>query len=113
MVKTTTILLCGLLLGVAMAQESNSSDEPLHAAAIRLVMEAKKVQISRVDSPGDWENDTKKRSWAAQRPFEPGFIDSTNWFQVTYEVDGRVLGSWNVNTKTGQVADQGEEFHID
>jgi hypothetical protein len=76
-------------------------------------MEQRAAQIREIDPANDWWHDTKKRTWSARRPFEPGVMDSTHFIQVSYEIDGRMVASWNVNTLTRQVADPDKEFRIE
>ncbi len=107
------VLFLGLLLGVALAQGKTQSAEAPHFNAIRLVMESRAAEVLSVDPADQWWHDTKARTWSARRPVGPGVIDSTNWIEVTYSIDGQVVRTWNVNTKTGQVAGPDEEFRIE
>ncbi|GAB3361917.1 hypothetical protein [Lysobacter tyrosinilyticus] len=88
-------------------------DESPHAAAIRLVMTSRSAEVRKLDQNPDWWHDTKERAWSAKRPFGPGIVDSTHYFQVSYSIDGQVVGTWSVNTRTGQVAGAGESLWIE
>ena len=109
----------GILLFLAFAfADSRATDtsapvESPHAQAIRLVMQARASEIEKLDSSSDWWHDTKERTWSAKRPFGPGVIDSTHFFNVTYAIEGSVVGTWAVNTRTGQVSVPGEPFRIE
>ena len=107
------VLVLGFLLGVALAEGNTRPSEPPHFEAIRLVMESRMAEILSADHADEWWHDTKRRTWAARRPFEPGTIDSTNFIEVTYSVDDRVVGTWHVNTRTGQVAGPGEKVQME
>jgi len=113
MIKSLAILVLGLLLGVALAQGNAAPAEAPHFKAIRLVMEQRAAELNSVDPKNDWWHDTKRRTWTTRRPFEPGVFDTTNSIQVTYSVEDEVLANWNVNTRTGQVAGPGQEFHME
>ena len=96
-----------------MAQDYLSQTESPHAQAIRLVTQVRADEIKGVDDNPDWWHDTKERVWSVKRPFAPGMIDSTHYFVVSYTIDGRVVGTWSVNTRTGQVAGPGEPLKIE
>ena len=105
-----------LLLLAAISTTSRASGAPEgspHADAIRLVMQLRSDEIQRLDQSPDWWHDTKERSWSVKRPFGPGIVDSTHYFQVSYSIDGRVVGTWSVNTRTGQVAGPGESIRTE
>ena len=51
----------------------------------------------------DWWHDVKRRGWTVQRPFGPGVIDSTHWFNVTYQIDGKPVAKWFVDTRKREV----------
>ncbi|WP_457095884.1 hypothetical protein [Lysobacter sp. P5_B9] len=99
--------------GQAVAADRASPTESPHAQAIRLVMEIRADEIRKLDKDPDWWHDTKERAWSAKRPFGPGVVDSTHYFMVSYAIDGHVVGSWSVNTRTGQVAGPGESLRIE
>ena len=112
--KTLQLLL--LLFLAAISSSSLAADvsgESPHAAAIRLVMTSRSNEIEKLDQSSEWWHDTKERVWSVKRPFGPGIIDSTHYFQVNYSIDGRVVGTWSVNTRTGQVAGAGESLRIE
>jgi hypothetical protein len=73
-----------------------------HAAALELVFRTQQARIREVDGE-DWWQDVKERQWVVKRPFAPGVIDSTHWFNVSYRIDGRDVATWCVDTAKGQV----------
>ena len=99
--------------GNSAAVDSAAQAESPHAHAIRLVMQTRGDEIRKLDHNGNWWQDTEERSWSAKRPFSPGVIDSTHYFSVSYSIDGHVVRSWSVNTRTGQVAGPGESLRIE
>ncbi|MGB5014021.1 MAG: hypothetical protein WBO68_08305 [Pyrinomonadaceae bacterium] len=60
--------------------------------------ELKKV-VQRVTSADRWWFDTDARRWEVQRPFEPGGVDSTHLFDVTFFINNVKRGSWFVDTR--------------
>jgi hypothetical protein len=76
-----------------------SPDNP--AAAIQLILDTRQNEIRSVDSPSSWWHDTKERAWSVKRLVEPGILDTTHTFIVTYRVDGVALASWRVDTSKG------------
>lgn len=115
--KVLQSLLLLLLLFLAAISTVSLATEPPdsspHADAIRLVMQLRRDEIHGLDQSADWWHDTKERSWSVKRPFGPGNIDSTHYFQVSYSIEGKVVGTWSVNTRTGQVAGPGESIRIE
>jgi hypothetical protein len=89
------------------------ADESPHARAIQLVMQILPDHIRALDPAFDAWHDTRTRTWSVRRPVAPGFLDTAHVFQVSYAVDGKVVGTWSVNTQTGQVARPGETFRIE
>ena len=73
-----------------------------HAQALRLVFEKRAERIRAVDEE-DWWHDVKSRGWFVKRPFPPGVIDSTHLFDVRYEIDGKPVAAWSVDTRAGTV----------
>jgi hypothetical protein len=73
-----------------------------HAAALELIFRTQQARIREVDTE-DWQLDVKERAWIVKRPFSPGTIDSTNWFTVSYRIDGQEVASWSVDTAKGHV----------
>jgi len=74
--------------------------------AIQLVLETQQDKIQSVDNPADSSHDTKERSWSVKRPVEPGVLDTTHTFTVTYRIDGVSVASWQVDTKAGTAVRQ-------
>ena len=93
------ILLFGLPVLLAAAEPAKSTASP-HSEALRLVFDTQAQVIADLDSPDreSWWFDTKVREWTVQRPFSPGYIDSTHMFIVAYKIDGRVIAEWMVDT---------------
>ncbi len=75
-----------------------------HAEALELVFHKAADRIRAVDGE-DWWHDVKERTWAVQRPFSPGTIDSTHWFTVTYRIGGKQAAAWRVDTRAGTVTE--------
>jgi hypothetical protein len=114
--KTHGLLLLLLLAcpyGPLIAAEPVSPGDSPHAQAIGLVMRTRADEIRQLDNAQRWWHDTQDRSWSAKRPVGPGVVDSTHYFEVNYAIDGKIVGSWSVNTRTEQVAAPGEPFRID
>ena len=117
-VKFMKRLTLWLLLVVVGVSNSFSADaaapiESPHAQVILLVMQTRSEEIRKIDQSDHWWHDTKDRAWSAKRPFEPGIVDSTHYFKVKYSINGHVVATWTVNTRTGQVAGPGESIRID
>src|SRR4249919_1955301 len=111
--RLSLLLLIAGASGYATAADRASSTESPHAQAIRLVMQTRADEIRKLDKDPDWWHDTKDSAWSARRPVGPGIVDSTHYFMVSYAIDGNVVGSWSVNTRTGQVAGPGESLRIE
>lgn len=112
--KTLHLFLLLVLSGISgISLAADVPDESPHAAAIRLVMTSRSAEVRKLDQSPDWWHDTKERVWSVKRPFGPGVVDSTHYFQVSYSIDGQVVGTWSVNTRTGQVAGDGESLRIE
>src|SRR5262245_16102651 len=112
--KALRFLLLLLLAAVSTTSLAAGAPESSpHADAIRLDLQLRVDEIHRLDKSPGWWSDTKERSWSARRPFGPGVVDSTHYFQVSYSIDGKVVGTWAVNTRTGQVAGPGESIRIE
>jgi hypothetical protein len=112
------ILACGLVAGcgsqprhaasaTTQATRTLSGPSP-HAEALRLVLERcgpeidameKAASGAPINGDSEWWFDTKRRGWTVQRPFGPGVFDSTHWFNVQYEIDGKVVATWSVDTR--------------
>ena len=75
-----------------------------HAEALELVFQKAADRIRAVDQE-NWWHDVKERAWAVQRPFAPGSIDSTHLFRVSYQIGGKQVAAWQVDTRAGTVAE--------
>jgi hypothetical protein len=73
-----------------------------HATALELVFQKAGDRIRALDT-ADWWHDTEERGWSVRRPFAPGIIDSTHLFNVTYQIAGKPVASWFVDTRKGTV----------
>ena len=109
-----TAVVVGLVGWLALAADPKpkaKADNSPHADAIALVLRTQAEVIRKVEAPGRidgkgdelWWHDTLERTWVVQRPFGPGFIDSTHLFDVTYKLDGRIVARWSVDTRKGEV----------
>lgn len=82
-----------------------------HADALALVMRTQAEVIRDVEAPeppdgkGDerWWHDVKERSWSVKRPAHPGVVDTTHQFFVVYQIDGKDVAGWMVDTRKGTV----------
>lgn len=108
MSRLAGVLLVVLLLGVAVADVPAPLEESPHAEAIRLVMRIRAHEVQALDQAGEWWHDTTERAWTARRPIAPGIMDSTHYFEVAYRIDGKLVGRWSVNTRSGVVVKFGE-----
>jgi hypothetical protein len=89
------------LLAAVVPATADVPDDVSPTAAIRLVLDTQTQKIRSVDSQDGWSHDTKERAWSAQRLVEPGFVDTTHMFIVSYKIDGVVMLSWRVDTHAG------------
>jgi hypothetical protein len=105
------IVLAGCIPGPSRAR-GDGAESP-QAEAIRLVIAQRGDEIRSLDDPEAWWFDTKERSWSARRPFGPGTLDSRHYFQVSFAIDGQVVRTWSVNTRTRQVGSPDEPVGIE
>ena len=84
-----------------------------HGEALRLVLERCGPEIDALDKAASgpptngedsWWFDTIERAWTVIRPFGPAYYDSTHWFAVQYEIDGKVVATWSVDTRERTVS---------
>lgn len=104
MLRTIAILMLGFVIGMAAARGGEDAANLPHAEAIRLVLAKRAAQLRAVDAPERWWFDTQRRTWSVTRPSAPGVIDTTHLFTVFYEIGGKQVARWNVNTPSGVVA---------
>jgi hypothetical protein len=108
MMRTVVLVIvaaCSLVVGrmfAAPASTQPAVETSPHAEALRLVFAKCSDRIRAVDRE-NWWHDVKSREWTAKRLFSPGVIDSTHMFDVSYRIDGKVVGSWLVDTRAGTV----------
>ena len=93
-------LSCFLILSASPAV-AKDSPEVAPTTAVRIVLDTQQDKLRTVDSPDSWWHDTKERSWSVKRPVEPGILDTTHSFTVTYKIDGIAVASWQVDTRAG------------
>ncbi len=105
LVATFLALLACLWVAVVRSEEEKKPEVSPHAEAIQLVMTTQKETIRKVDREV-WWHDVKERQWRAKRPFAPGTIDSTHLFVVSYDIDGKSVYSWFVDTSKKTVQEQ-------
>lgn len=92
---------------------------PPHCDALSLVWKTQQNQIKELEfkhakaehqkegglgEPDRWWFDTDERRWTVTRPFPPGGVDSTHWFEVTYLVGSTQTLSWHVDTRKQEVS---------
>ena len=106
--QTLFLLVCLFSAPHLHAADTAGAEESPHAEAIRLVMQHRADEVSKTDEADQWWHDTEERTWSAKRPFGPGVVDSTHLFIVTYAIDGHIVGTWRVDTRTGEVAGPAE-----
>ena len=91
----------GVLLVAVSTAWAGSPQQASPTTAIRIVVNTQQAKIRSVDNPDSWWHDTKERTWSVKRPVEPGVLDTTHLFIVTYKINGAVVASWRVNTRKG------------
>lgn len=91
-------LACLLAFGVTPALAEDSS-KVSPDTALRIVLDTQQDKLRTIDNPDSWWHDTKERSWSVKRPAEPGILDTTHTFTVTYKIDGVAVVSWRVDTR--------------
>ena len=90
------------LLAIAVAPVlANDLPKASPDIALRIVLDTQHDKLRAVDSPDSWWHDTKERSWSVKRPVEPGMLDTTHTFTVTYRIDAVAVASWQVDTRAG------------
>jgi len=103
----------GFTAGTTVAQQKQ--DRSPHADALDLILRTQADEIRKAEAPfrlgetGDeiWWFDTKERTWVVKRPVAPGVLDSTHLFDVRYQIDGKDVANWLVDTRKG-TATRGE-----
>ena len=104
-IRTTFALLVSGMIGFSLAAQQPGAaqvEKSPHAAALELVFQKEAARIRAVDKE-NWWHDTRERTWSVRRPFAPGTIDSTHLFDVTYRIEGKEVGSWLVDTRSGKI----------
>jgi hypothetical protein len=76
-------------------------EESPHLEALHLVLKQHADKIRLADDPKEWQFDVKPRTFTIARPFYRGYIDTTHWFHVDYEIDGKKAETWTVDTRKG------------
>jgi hypothetical protein len=94
-------------------------ESPPHSDALSLVWSSQREQIRMLEiqhakmeqskqkeyvSPESrWWFDTDDRCWEVSRPIGLGRIDSTHLFRVKYVINGKVLLTWDIDTREKRV----------
>ena len=99
--KARLIALAFFIAAIARPASAAPSTDASPSAAIKIVLDTQADKIRAVDRPSDWWHDTKERTWSVKRPVEPGIVDSTHTFAVTYKIDGVTVATWRVDTSNG------------
>ena len=76
-----------------------------HVEALDLVFQKAGDRIRAVDDRENWWHDVKERAWIVQRPFWPGWIDSTHLITVNYRIGGKDVAAWWVDTSGGTITE--------
>lgn len=93
-----------LICLIAIAALPAAADPPLVASpttALQIVLDTQQDALRELDGGNGWWHDTKERTWSVKRPFEPGTLDTTHTFVVTYQIDGVTVATWQVDTRAG------------
>jgi len=98
-----TLVCIGLVFNFSVALSAIAAVAPDTSpnSAIQLVLRTQAARIRAADDPKGWWHDTKEREWSVQRPTEPGVLDTTHTFVVKYKINGTVVATWHVDTRTG------------
>lgn len=98
---------------VAASAETGGRAESLHFQAISLVMELRASEIAEFEDLNSKWHDTQTRTWSVRRPFDPGVLDTTHYFEVSYSIGGTAVATWIVNTRRGLVGDPGDSVPVE
>jgi hypothetical protein len=90
------------LVGTAPAAAAGKPEQSPHVEALALVFRKAAARIQAMDKE-NWWFDVKERAWDVQRPFSPGYIDSTHLFTVSYQIGNKPVAAWQVDTRSGKV----------
>ena len=93
-----------LLLFLAISAPCVFADPPpgsFPPNAVQVVLATRQDQLRELDDPESWWHDTKERTWSVKRPFDPGVLDTTHMFLVSYKIDGTIVATWQVDTREG------------
>jgi hypothetical protein len=102
----SSLVASGPAPGSAAAARARKPERSPHVEALELVFQKAADRIRAVDRE-NWWHDVKERTWAVQRPFAPGSIDSTHLFDVNYRIGGKQVAAWQVDTRAGTVTEVG------
>lgn len=110
----TILATCLVFMLTTKADEAPPDDVSPHALALALLLERESARIAGLEADhGAWWHDTAIREWRVQRPWAPGISDTTHFFTVSYLIDGKAVTQWSVNTRSRQVAREGEPIRIE
>ena len=91
----------GISASTALADPPPGSFPP---NALQIVLATQQDTLREVDNPESWWHDTRERTWSVKRPFDPGVLDTTHVFLVSYKIDGVTVATWEVDTRAGTAA---------
>jgi hypothetical protein len=97
-----------LLFYLAISAPPAFADPPpgsFPSTALQIVLATQQQTLRELDDPRSWWHDTKERTWSVRRPFDPGVLDSTHLFLVSYKIDGVTVATWQVDTRAGTAAE--------
>ena len=104
--SSASLALLGLLALVTAPTHAEPYPDASPSVALRIVLDTQQARIRELDTPDSWWSDTKERTWSVKRPFEPGVLDTTHTFLVTYSIGGKIVASWQVDTRAGSAVAQ-------
>ncbi len=103
----------------AKSPPEEKDDLPPHCEALFLVWSSQQKLIREVETQhakaeqskrkeyvsaeSRWWFDAEERNWEVCRPCEPGGIDTTHSFVVSYLINGKTVAQWSVDTQEKQV----------
>ena len=103
-----SLLLGSIAAAVAAAAPPRPTATLPDAAALELVFDQRASELAGLE-PRDQGLDTIERTWRVKRPFGPGYLNSTHWFDVRYEIGGKQVGHWLVDTEKRTVSSEADK----
>ncbi len=95
------LLLLGLsplLFGAKATPVPDTYPESPHVEPLALVLATQRSHIASVERPGR-TMDTELHGWLVKRPMSSGHHDNRFRFVVAYQIEGKVVAEWTVNTQ--------------